>query len=596
MGPRTTLLLLGIPPLVLLVGIAWLAPLASLPVWISVGASLACAALWFAVARVGVQQRALLAQLDAARREVAERTAGLAAARQATEQAAAAKRNFLATVGHELRTPMTAIIGMTRLALATDLNSRQRDYLNRADRAAHMLLAQINDILDFVRADSGEMQLTRVGFRVDDVLDAVLARASLAVGEKGLQVRLDRDPAIPAVLLGDPRRLEQVLGALADNAVKFTEQGEVLIAARLVELQSARAEVCCEVSDTGGQAAAVSADLFDAFRQGDGSLTRRYGGAGLGLGLCRRLVERMGGQLRMEQVPGFGTRFRVLLGFGVEEVTPLSVPRFAATPEPEAEADNDPQPADRVPTAVPEPGPDPLIDFAAARLRCGTDQRLRRLLRRFVSEHLSFVDDYRALYHAGDRNGAARLARELTSGAAGLGARTLAVSAAHLGLMRRADDSPDRLLEQVGKELASVLTAVDGELSQPPALAVAAFPRRLPRHRPRTASGKAPAPVAVGCDAPRAVGEDLRAGLQRLAGLLAEFDAAAINTFERLRPALTGLGHEDPLDALQNDILGFDFTRALPRVYEFARIAGVNLAAPPAGEVLHIKSGGMQAG
>jgi PAS domain S-box-containing protein len=244
-------------------------------------------------------------------RERAERES--AAARAASE----AKSSFLSNMSHEIRTPMNAVIGFANLALQTGSSPRQRDYLRRIVAAAEALLRIINDILDFSKMEAGRLTMEAIELDLEEVLIHAIAAVELQAEENGLALLVDLDPAMPMRLIGDPLRLGQVLLNLLGNAVKFTDQGTVVLRLRVRPLDTGRARLDGSVTDTGpGLTEAETARLFESFSQADDSTTRRHGGTGLGLAICRNLVELMDGAIDVRSEPGRGStfRFHVMLG------------------------------------------------------------------------------------------------------------------------------------------------------------------------------------------------------------------------------------------------------------------------------------------
>ncbi len=244
-------------------------------------------------------------------------------ARAVAEEAAAAKADFLANMSHEIRTPMNAIIGMTHLALQTELTSRQKNYLSKVDNAAKGLLGIINDILDISKIEAGKMLIEHIPFRLDDTLQRLADVSLLKAGERGLELLFDVAPGVPDALVGDPLRLNQVLLNLVGNAIKFTEQGEVTLTVSTISRSDTTAELHFEVSDTGiGMSEEQQQRLFSAFSQADSSTTRKYGGTGLGLSICKRIVEMMGGQIGVSSTPGVGSRFHFTVPFDLSTEMP----------------------------------------------------------------------------------------------------------------------------------------------------------------------------------------------------------------------------------------------------------------------------------
>jgi two-component system sensor histidine kinase/response regulator len=240
-------------------------------------------------------------------------------AKEQADAASAAKSSFLANMSHEIRTPMNAVLGMLHLVQLSSLNLRQRDYVSKAQTAAKSLLSLLNDILDYSKIDAGKLQLDVHPFELEPLMQDLGVVLSGNQGDKNVEVLFDLDSTLPESLIGDSLRLQQVLINLAGNALKFTLTGQVIVSVELLQRLDAAVRVRIAVTDSGiGISDEQTGRIFEGFNQAETSTTRRFGGSGLGLVICKRLVALMGGDLRVESEVGVGSRFWFDITLGVD--------------------------------------------------------------------------------------------------------------------------------------------------------------------------------------------------------------------------------------------------------------------------------------
>lgn len=372
----------------------------------------------------------------------------LRAATERAESASRGKSEFLANMSHEIRTPMNAIIGLSQLALDEPLDPTLKDYLGKINGAARALLGILNDILDYSKIEAGRLHVESTEFSLDQVLRNISTLFSFSAEEKGLQLTLRIAPDVPRHLIGDPLRLTQILSNLISNAVKFTPRGEVVIEVASVGQAGDLARLRFTVRDSGiGIAPETLARLFQPFVQGDNSITRRYGGTGLGLIITRHLIDLMRGELRVKSQEGSGSTFTVEIPFGLVHAESR-----------QGEAADGATPAIR---GFDTRRLDEIVD--------GDRDLLRGLLQAFCDDHAGAAEAMASQLAVQEYEGALRRAHNIKGSAANLGAASLSRAAHALERLLAsgaADDALQPALLELGDELKTVLDAAAAFLAQ----------------------------------------------------------------------------------------------------------------------------------
>lgn len=472
-------------------------------------------------------------------------------AREAAERAERVKSQFLANISHELRTPMNAIIGMAHLAMKTKLDTQQHDYISAVHTSARRLLMLINDLLDFSKVDTDNLELHVLPFNVIDMIDGSLRVSRPKAEKRDVQVRTFMAEDVPPIVEGDPFRIGQILDHLLDNAIKFTGRGEVLVGVEFDHDEKTHGGLLSlTVADTGlGISASAKVGLFDPFTQGDGTTTRQQGGTGLGLAVCQRLATLMGGSIEVSSEPKQGSIFRVTL--------PVTV-RAASVPQLGGEATSG---------ALPERLPGVDVSLGLRRMNANV-ALYKQVAEDFLSRFADAPDVLRRGLASGVDEDLVRLIHSAKSLLGSLGALNAQASGLALESAMRNGDSEvwTDLLDDFETQSAVVVSGlasfIAGEDGGEGGMAEAPT---------------APAPAHPDENVAPADAEKAAASVRELAALLRHGDTQAETVASAVVAALQGASAAELAERVRDKAVAYDFDEALADVIQLAETLKIDL-------------------